>query len=155
MVAHHCFELFRCFIREHFFHNCVMTNKTSFRFWGLVCLPAWTSACSYLCGYPQDTDFDSTGGFLGATIGRVKQLSRGSQTKLLCYMLLFCFFVFFVLYWFIKLRWWWTLLISYHIFVPKMKLQTRARGERGIFFKSYQCFCRHLWLRQWATVSNT
>ncbi|KAM9340148.1 BET1 homolog [Symphorus nematophorus] len=52
----------------------------------------------------MDTDFDSTGGLLGATIGRVKQLSRGSQTKLLCYMLLFCFFVFFVLYWFIKLR---------------------------------------------------
>lgn len=52
----------------------------------------------------QDTDFDSTGGLLGATIGRVKQLSRGSQTKLLCYMLLFCLFVFFVLYWFIKLR---------------------------------------------------
>ncbi|KAG7245044.1 hypothetical protein INR49_023610 [Caranx melampygus] len=41
----------------------------------------------------MDTDFDSTGGLLGATIGRVKQLSRGSQTKLLCYMLLFCFFV--------------------------------------------------------------
>lgn len=52
----------------------------------------------------QDSDFDSTGGLLGATIGRVKQLSRGSQTKLLCYMLLFCCFVFFVLYWFIKLR---------------------------------------------------
>ncbi|KAA8585979.1 hypothetical protein FQN60_007548 [Etheostoma spectabile] len=52
----------------------------------------------------SDSDFDSTGGLLGATIGRVKQLSRGSQTKLLCYMLLFCLFVFFVLYWFIKLR---------------------------------------------------
>ncbi|XP_068431899.1 BET1 homolog [Clinocottus analis] len=52
----------------------------------------------------MDTDFDSTGGLLGATIGRVKQLSRGSQTKLLCYMLLFCLFVFFILYWFIKLR---------------------------------------------------
>ncbi|XP_015231924.1 PREDICTED: BET1 homolog [Cyprinodon variegatus] len=52
----------------------------------------------------MDSDFDSTGGLLGATIGRVKRLSRGSQTKLLCYMLLFCFFVFFVLYWYIKLR---------------------------------------------------
>ncbi|XP_061598659.1 BET1 homolog [Cololabis saira] len=52
----------------------------------------------------MDTDFDSTGGLLGATIGRVKRLSRGSQTKLLCYMLLFCLFVFFVLYWFLKLR---------------------------------------------------
>uniref|UniRef100_A0A8C6Q2Z0 BET1 homolog n=1 Tax=Nothobranchius furzeri TaxID=105023 RepID=A0A8C6Q2Z0_NOTFU len=52
----------------------------------------------------MDTDFDSTGGLLGATIGRVKQLSRGSQTKLLCYMLLFCFFVFFVVYWLMILR---------------------------------------------------
>ncbi|XP_041665419.1 BET1 homolog [Cheilinus undulatus] len=52
----------------------------------------------------MDSDLDSTGGLLGSTIGRVKRLSRGSQTKLLCYMLLFCFFVFFVLYWFIKLR---------------------------------------------------
>lgn len=53
---------------------------------------------------PQDSDFDSTGGLLGATIGRVKRLSRGSSTKLLCYMLLFSFFVFFILYWFMKLR---------------------------------------------------
>ncbi|XP_038821876.1 BET1 homolog isoform X2 [Salvelinus namaycush] len=52
----------------------------------------------------HDSDFDSTGGLLGATIGRVKQLSRGSQTKLLCYMLFFCFLVFTILYWFIKLR---------------------------------------------------
>lgn len=52
----------------------------------------------------MDSDFDSTGGLLGATIGRVKQLSRGSQTKLLCYMLLFALFVFLVLYWYIKLR---------------------------------------------------
>ncbi|KAG7281329.1 hypothetical protein CRUP_023480 [Coryphaenoides rupestris] len=52
----------------------------------------------------MDSDFDSTGGLLGATIGRVKKLSRGSQAKLLCYMLLFCCFVFFVLYWFIRLR---------------------------------------------------
>ncbi|XP_028317398.1 BET1 homolog [Gouania willdenowi] len=52
----------------------------------------------------MDSDFDSTGGLLGATIGRVKHLSRGSQTKLLCYMLLFCFFVFVVLYWYMKLR---------------------------------------------------
>ena len=52
----------------------------------------------------QDSDFDSTGGLLGATIGRVKQLSRGSQTKLFCYLLLFALFVFLVLYWYIKLR---------------------------------------------------
>uniref|UniRef100_A0A8C6S490 BET1 homolog n=1 Tax=Neogobius melanostomus TaxID=47308 RepID=A0A8C6S490_9GOBI len=52
----------------------------------------------------MDSDFDSTGGLLGATIGRVKQLSRGSQGKLLCYMLLFCLFVFLVLYWYLRLR---------------------------------------------------
>uniref|UniRef100_K7G7L8 BET1 homolog n=1 Tax=Pelodiscus sinensis TaxID=13735 RepID=K7G7L8_PELSI len=52
----------------------------------------------------MDSDFDSTGGLLGATIGRLKTLSRGSQTKLLCYMMLFALFVFFVIYWIIKLR---------------------------------------------------
>lgn len=52
----------------------------------------------------MDSDFDSTGGFLDATIGRLKTLSRGSQTKLLCYMMLFALFVFFVIYWIIKLR---------------------------------------------------
>ncbi|XP_043545873.1 BET1 homolog [Chiloscyllium punctatum] len=52
----------------------------------------------------MDTGFESTGGLLGATMGRLKHLSRGSQTKLLCYMMLFAFFVFFVLYWVIKLR---------------------------------------------------
>ncbi|XP_048367575.1 BET1 homolog [Sphaerodactylus townsendi] len=52
----------------------------------------------------MDDDFDSTGGFLGATMGRLKNLSRGSQTKLLCYMMLFSLFVFFVIYWVIKLR---------------------------------------------------
>uniref|UniRef100_A0A8C5R675 BET1 homolog n=1 Tax=Leptobrachium leishanense TaxID=445787 RepID=A0A8C5R675_9ANUR len=52
----------------------------------------------------MDSDFDSTGGFLGATMGRLKVLSRGSQAKLLFYMFLFSLFVFFVIYWFIKLR---------------------------------------------------
>ncbi|XP_029444759.1 BET1 homolog [Rhinatrema bivittatum] len=52
----------------------------------------------------MDSDFDSTGGFLGATMGRLKTLSRGSQAKLLCYMLLFALFVFFIIYWIIKLR---------------------------------------------------
>ncbi|XP_018416269.1 PREDICTED: BET1 homolog [Nanorana parkeri] len=51
-----------------------------------------------------DSDFDSTGGFLGSTMGRLKSLSRGSQAKLLCYMMLFALFVFFVIYWFVKLR---------------------------------------------------
>uniref|UniRef100_A0A8W4FLI5 BET1 homolog n=1 Tax=Sus scrofa TaxID=9823 RepID=A0A8W4FLI5_PIG len=52
----------------------------------------------------MDSQFDSTTGFLGKTMGKLKILSRGSQTKLLCYMMLFSLFVFFVIYWIIKLR---------------------------------------------------
>ncbi|POI25542.1 hypothetical protein CIB84_010708 [Bambusicola thoracicus] len=52
----------------------------------------------------MDNDFDSATGLLGATMGRLRRLSRGSQTKLLCYMMLFALFVFFVTYWIIKLR---------------------------------------------------
>ncbi|OXB67480.1 UNVERIFIED_CONTAM: hypothetical protein H355_001216, partial [Colinus virginianus] len=52
----------------------------------------------------MDNDFDSATGLLGATMGRLRMLSRGSQTKLLCYMMLFALFVFFVTYWIIKLR---------------------------------------------------
>uniref|UniRef100_A0A8C9QEY4 BET1 homolog n=1 Tax=Spermophilus dauricus TaxID=99837 RepID=A0A8C9QEY4_SPEDA len=52
----------------------------------------------------MDSQFDSTTGFLGKTMGKLKILSRGSQTKLLCYMMLFSLFVFFVIYGIIKLR---------------------------------------------------
>ncbi|XP_054241030.1 BET1 homolog [Indicator indicator] len=52
----------------------------------------------------MENDFESTGGLLGATMSRLRTLSRGSQTKLLCYMMLFSLFVFFVIYWVIKLR---------------------------------------------------
>uniref|UniRef100_A0A9L0SAH5 BET1 homolog n=1 Tax=Equus caballus TaxID=9796 RepID=A0A9L0SAH5_HORSE len=52
----------------------------------------------------MDSEFDSTTGFLGKTMGKLKTLSRGSQTKLLCYLMLFSLFVFFVIYWIIKLR---------------------------------------------------
>lgn len=52
----------------------------------------------------MDSQFDSTTGFLGKTMGKLKILSRGSQTKLLCYMMMFSLFVFFVIYWIIKLR---------------------------------------------------
>ncbi|KAM5158111.1 BET1 homolog [Mantella aurantiaca] len=52
----------------------------------------------------MDSDFDSTGGILGSTMSRLKALSRGSQSKLLCYMLLFSLLVFSVIYWFVKLR---------------------------------------------------
>uniref|UniRef100_A0A8C5ZIA0 Bet1 golgi vesicular membrane trafficking protein n=1 Tax=Marmota marmota marmota TaxID=9994 RepID=A0A8C5ZIA0_MARMA len=56
------------------------------------------------CTQNLDSQFDSTTGFLGKTMGKLKILSRGSQTKLLCYMMLFSFFVFFVIYGIIKLR---------------------------------------------------
>ncbi|XP_061111613.1 BET1 homolog [Conger conger] len=52
----------------------------------------------------MDTDFESSGGLLGATMGRLKLLARGSQTRIFCYVFLFALFVFFVLYWVIKLR---------------------------------------------------
>ncbi|XP_028012778.1 BET1 homolog isoform X1 [Eptesicus fuscus] len=52
----------------------------------------------------MDSQFDSTTGFLGRTMEKLKILSRGSQTKLMCYMMLFSLFVFFVIYWIIKLR---------------------------------------------------
>uniref|UniRef100_A0A7N5JU25 BET1 homolog n=1 Tax=Ailuropoda melanoleuca TaxID=9646 RepID=A0A7N5JU25_AILME len=52
----------------------------------------------------MDSQFDSTTGFLGKTMGKLKILSRGSHTKLLCYMMLFSLFVFLVIYWIIKLR---------------------------------------------------
>lgn len=59
----------------------------------------------YIFFSSQDSQFDSTTGFLGKTMEKLKILSRGSQTKLLCYMMLFSLFVFFVIYWIIKLRW--------------------------------------------------
>nr|XP_053771885.1 BET1 homolog [Desmodus rotundus] len=49
----------------------------------------------------MDSQFDST---TGKTMEKLKILSRGSQTKLLCYMMLFSLFVFFVIYWIIKRR---------------------------------------------------
>ncbi|XP_036154735.1 BET1 homolog [Myotis myotis] len=52
----------------------------------------------------MESQFDSTTGFLGRTMGKLKILSRGSQTKLMCYMMLFSLFVFFVIYWIIKLK---------------------------------------------------
>ncbi|CAO2628175.1 BET1 homolog [Lemmus lemmus] len=53
----------------------------------------------------MDSQFDSTTGLLGKTMERLKILSRGSRTKLLCYMMLYSLFVlFFVIYWSSKLR---------------------------------------------------
>ncbi|XP_032813110.1 BET1 homolog [Petromyzon marinus] len=52
----------------------------------------------------MDSAFDSTGGLLGATMGRLKKISGGSQARLMCYLMLFALFVIFVLYWVIRLR---------------------------------------------------
>ena len=43
----------------------------------------------------MDSQFDSTIGLLGKTMERLKILSSGSQTKLLCSRMLFSLFVFF------------------------------------------------------------
>ena len=51
----------------------------------------------------MDSRFDSTTGFIGKTMGKLKLLSRGSQTKLLCCDAILI--VFFVIHWIIKLRW--------------------------------------------------
>lgn len=52
----------------------------------------------------MDDDFDSVGGFLGSTMGRLRGISRGGYGKMYCYMLLFVLGVFFVMYWMIRLK---------------------------------------------------
>nr|XP_035129844.1 BET1 homolog [Callithrix jacchus] len=43
----------------------------------------------------MDSQFDSTSGLRGKSTAKLKSLTRGSQTKPLCYMMLFSLFVFF------------------------------------------------------------
>lgn len=52
----------------------------------------------------MDHDFETTGGFLSNTLGRVTRLSRNSGGYNMLYLILFCFAVFFVLYIFLKVR---------------------------------------------------
>ncbi|XP_033638712.1 BET1 homolog [Asterias rubens] len=52
----------------------------------------------------MDDDFDSTGGFLNSTMGRLTKMARSGHNCYLCYLLLFSFFVFFVIYLIIKFR---------------------------------------------------
>lgn len=52
----------------------------------------------------MDHDFETTGGFLKNTIGRVTRLSRNSGGYNMLYLILFSFAVIFVLYIFLKLR---------------------------------------------------
>lgn len=44
----------------------------------------------------MDEDFDKSGNFLEATMGRLKRLTQAGHYKLWIYLLLFTFFVFFV-----------------------------------------------------------
>lgn len=52
----------------------------------------------------MDHDFETTGGFLNNTIGRVTRLSRNSGGYNMLYLILFSVAVFFILYIFLKLR---------------------------------------------------
>ncbi|XP_046860500.1 BET1 homolog [Xenia sp. Carnegie-2017] len=46
----------------------------------------------------MDDDFDKTGSFLSATMGRLTALTNKGHQWIMCYLLLFCVFVFFVVY---------------------------------------------------------
>ncbi|KAL4148110.1 hypothetical protein QTP88_002410 [Uroleucon formosanum] len=52
----------------------------------------------------MDHDFETTGGFLSNTLGRVTRLSRNSGGYNMLYLILFSLAVFFVLYIFLKLK---------------------------------------------------
>ncbi|XP_050436442.1 BET1 homolog [Adelges cooleyi] len=52
----------------------------------------------------MDHDFETTGGFLSNTLGRVTRLSRNSGGYNMFYLVLFTIAVFFVLYVFLKFR---------------------------------------------------
>ncbi|KXJ07956.1 BET1 homolog [Exaiptasia diaphana] len=51
----------------------------------------------------MDDDFDTSGGLLSATMGRLTALTKKGHHKIMCYLMLFCLFVFFVA-WFIVRR---------------------------------------------------
>ncbi|XP_054749541.2 BET1 homolog [Lytechinus pictus] len=52
----------------------------------------------------MDQQFDSTGGFLGATMGRLSRLSKGGLHCHYLYLFLFAAFVFFIIYIILKSR---------------------------------------------------
>ncbi|XP_067118392.1 BET1 homolog [Centruroides vittatus] len=52
----------------------------------------------------MDNDFDSTGGFLSSTVGRVLKLSKAGHNRYILYLILFSFFVFFMIYLIMKFR---------------------------------------------------
>ncbi|CAB4004823.1 BET1 homolog [Paramuricea clavata] len=46
----------------------------------------------------MDDDFDKSGTFLSATMGRLTALTKKGHHWVMCYLLLFCLFVFFAVY---------------------------------------------------------
>ncbi|XP_074660332.1 BET1 homolog isoform X1 [Tubulanus polymorphus] len=52
----------------------------------------------------MDQDFESTGGFLQKTMGRLTGISRSGGGRIIWYMLLFALFVFFVCWIILKFR---------------------------------------------------
>ena len=92
----------------------------------------------------MDSRFDSTTGFIGKTMGKLKLLSRGSQTKLLCCDAILI--VFFVIHWIIKLRWYksvwvWNLFqlnsLEYHI-SKKKKISIKTFLNFSFYGSSHQ-----------------
>ncbi|CAK8681105.1 BET1 homolog isoform X2 [Clavelina lepadiformis] len=51
----------------------------------------------------MDDDMSKVGGFLGSTMNKLKQISRGGYGKMYLYLALFTFAVFFVMYFLIRL----------------------------------------------------
>lgn len=52
----------------------------------------------------MNTDFDSGGGILKSTMGRLVRMSRAGHNRYIFYLILFSFFVFFVIYILMKIR---------------------------------------------------
>ncbi|KAM7435858.1 protein transport protein bet1 [Porites harrisoni] len=52
----------------------------------------------------MDTDFDSGGSLLSATMGRLTALTKKGHHRVMLYLILFCLFVFFVAWYIIKRR---------------------------------------------------
>jgi len=52
----------------------------------------------------MDGDFDASGGLLGKTMGRLKELSRAGHWKMWLYIGLFAFFVFFMCWVIVRFR---------------------------------------------------
>ncbi|XP_031572314.1 BET1 homolog [Actinia tenebrosa] len=52
----------------------------------------------------MDSDFDSSGSLLSATMARLQALTKKGHHKIMCYMMVFCLFVFFVAWLIVRRR---------------------------------------------------